>query len=75
MEETLEVQKKFQQYALDKGINIRRYHANNDIFRASKWQEACKHEKQQLIFNGVNNHHTNGLSEERIRELQDLTRT
>jgi hypothetical protein len=75
MEETLEAKAAFQQYASDKHITIKAYHADNGIFRANKWQIACKNERQQLTFAGVNAHHTNGLAEKRIRDLQDLTRT
>jgi hypothetical protein len=45
VEETLEAKAAFQQYASDKHITIKAYHADNGIFRANKWQLACKHER------------------------------
>ena len=75
MEETLEAKQAYQQHSLDKGVIIRAYHADNGIFKANDWQNACMKEGQKLIFAGVNAHFTNGLAEKRIRDLQDLTRT
>ncbi len=74
-EETIEGKKAFEQYAADRGIRIRAYHADNGVFRANKWRDACQENKQNLTFSGVNAHHTNGMAEKRIRDLQDLART
>ena len=73
-EETLEAKRAFERYSLDRGVTIKAYHADNGIFRANKWQQACIESKQRLSFTGVNAHHTNGMAEKRIRDLQDLTR-
>ena len=75
VEETLQAKKSFQQYSWDRGVKILAYHADNGIFRANEWQQACQREQQPLTFVGVSAHHTNGLAEKRIRDLQDLTRT
>ena len=73
-EETLEAKKAFELYSLNRGVTIKAYHADNGIFRAKKWQQACIDARQRLSFTGVNAHHTNGMAEKRIRDLQDLTR-
>ena len=36
-EETIEGKEAFERYALDRGVTIRAYHADNGIFRANKW--------------------------------------
>ena len=74
-EETIEGKHAFQKIMLDRGITVRAYHADNGIFRANKWRDACAKEQQGLTFAGVNAHHANGIAEKRIRDLQDLTRT
>ena len=74
-EETIEGKRAFEAFSKDRGVRIRHYHADNGIFRANKWKDECKREQQGLTFAGVNAHHTNGLAEKRIRDLQDLART
>jgi hypothetical protein len=55
-------------------VTIRAYHADNGIFRANKWMQDCENNKQRITFTGVHAHHTNGMAEKRIRDLQDLAR-
>jgi hypothetical protein len=74
-DETLEGKEAFERYARDRGITIHAYHADNGIFKAYKWVEACRIKGQGLTFAGVNAHHQNGLAERRIRELQELARS
>ena len=74
-QETIESKHAFETYAKDRGVKILNYHADNGIFRANLWQAECKKNNQGLTFAGVNAHHTNGLAEKRIRDLQDLART
>ena len=73
--ETLEVKKEFQKHIMDKGVLIKSYHTDNGIFRSNNWQQACRDERQQLTFAGVNVHFTNRMTEKRIRDLQYLTYT
>ena len=73
-EETIEVKRAFEQYAENRGVRVRAYHADNGIFKAKKWVEECRQRKQDLTFAGVNVHHQNGIAERRIRELQETTR-
>ena len=71
-EETIEAKQAFERYAAERGITIQAYHANNRVFWASKWQEACQVNKQRLTFAAVNAHHQNGIAERRICELQGM---
>jgi transposase InsO family protein len=75
-DETLEGKIALEQYSKDRGVTIQTYyHADNRIFRAHKWVEACKNKGQSLTFAGVNAHHQNGMAERRIRTLQEHART
>ena len=71
-EESVEGKKAFETMSRRRGVRIENYHADNGIFKAYKWIEACKEEKQGITFAGVNAHHQNGVAERRIRELQEL---
>ena len=75
VEENIEGKEAFERYALDRGVTVRYYHADNVIFRANKWVADCVRKGQALTFAGVNAHHQNGLAERRIREIQELART
>ena len=74
-EETIEAKTAFEQYAKSNSITVQAYHADNGIFRANLWRQACSSSGQALSFAGVNAHHQNGIAERRIRTLQDSTRT
>jgi len=74
-EETLEGKIAFERYAASHGVQVKNYHADNGIFKAHKWVQACKDGGQGLTFAGVNAHHQNGIAERRIRELQEMART
>jgi hypothetical protein len=73
-EETVEGKKAFEAYSHRHGVKIENYHADNGIFKAYKWTDACKQDGQGMTFAAVNAHHQNGIAERRIRELQDLAR-
>jgi hypothetical protein len=73
-DETLKGKIAFEAYAESRGVTIKAYHADNGIFRACKWLQACKDKRQRITFTGVHAHHTNGMAEKHIRDLQDLAR-
>ena len=72
-EDTLEVKHVFEKMATSHGIIIKQYHADNGIFRANAWvQDYQENANQHLTtYAGVDAHHTNGLSDRRIRDIQD----
>ena len=74
VEETLEAKK---YYAASHHVQILNYHADNGIFRANDWIKYFQSEPnpQGMSFSGVDDHHTNGISERRIRYIQDSGRT
>ena len=73
-EETIEAKRAFEKYAVNRGVAVQAYHADNGIFKAKKWIEECQRQKQNFSFAGVNAHHQNSIAERRIRELQETTR-
>ena len=74
-DETLESKTAFERYAINHGVPIHAYHADNGIFKANAWVKACRAKEQGLTFAAVGAHHTNGKAERRIRELQEMART
>ena len=74
-EETIEGKKAFEAFAQRHNVRIANYHADNGIFKAHQWMEACRKDQQGMSFAGVNAHHQNGHAERRIRELQELARS
>ncbi len=73
-EETIDGKKSFEAFAKRHNVQIANYHADNGIFKAHQWMEACRKDQLGMAFAGVNAHHQNGHAERRIRELQELTR-
>ncbi|KAI2497426.1 hypothetical protein MHU86_17084 [Fragilaria crotonensis] len=73
-EETVEGKRAFEAYSHRHGVKVENYHADNGIFKAYKWVDACKLDGQGMTFAAVNAHHQNGIAERRIRELQELAR-
>ena len=61
-------------YDRDIGMIIKSCHTKNGVFKANRWVESFHRGDQVLTFAGVNSHHQNGMSERRIRELQELIR-
>ena len=74
-QETLQSKQAMERYAQARNIIIKAYHADNGIFKAKEWVQACYDARQQLTFAAVGAHHANGKAERRIRELQELVRT
>jgi hypothetical protein len=72
--ETIEGKEAFERFAATHGVKVENYHADNGIFRANKWMEHCQKQSQGMTFAAVGAHHTNGLAERRIKEVQSMTR-
>jgi hypothetical protein len=71
-EETVESKKAFEAFARLHGESITRYHADNGIFQASLWLDACKASHQTITFAGAGAHDQYGVAERKIRELQEM---
>ena len=68
-EATLESKRAFEAQAARRGISIKAYHADNGIFKAKQWVDACAAAGQPLTFFRVDAHHQNGVTERKIRDL------
>ena len=75
VKETLQGKHVFELYSEKHGIKVQNYLADNGIFKAKGWVQACQQQRQGLTFAGVNAHHANGMAERRIKELQDLAQS
>ena len=73
-EETIKVKRAFEKYAMNRGVTIQAYYADNGIFKAKRWMEECQQQKQNLTSAGVNAHNQNSIAKQRIEELQETTR-
>ena len=60
VEETLDAKRAFERYSIGMGVTIRNYHADNGIFKAKGWVDACHAKEQGLTFAAVGAHHSNG---------------
>ena len=72
--DTVEGKKSFKKYARDMGVQIQHYHADNGISKIKAWVLDCQLIRQRITYAGVGAHQQNGISERRIRVLQDITR-
>ena len=73
--ETLRAKDAFELYARDRGVQIKRYHADNGRFVDNAWKEGLAQENQSITYCGVNAHWQNGIAERRIRDLKEQART
>ena len=74
-DETLEAKAAFEAFALDLGVTIKHYHADNGRFAETAFMEQVKASGQTITFCGVGAHHQNGVAERRIRDLTEHART
>jgi hypothetical protein len=49
--------------AKQEGIEIKKYHADNDIFTSKAFKEECDLKGQGYLFSGIGAHHQNGVAE------------
>jgi hypothetical protein len=72
--DTLISKRQFEQEALQCGISIESYHADNGIFTAIKWTDALKQASQGQTLSGVGGHHQNALAERAIGVVTNSAR-
>ena len=73
--DTIEAKLAFERYALQHGVSVQHYHADNCVFATKDFVDHCITQQQALTFASVNAHHQNGKAEVRIRHLQEQART
>jgi len=74
-EEAVQAKEAFENFAADKGVSIKHYHADNGIFASKGFRSAVALSGQTLSFCGVGAHHQNGICERRIQDLTQTART
>ncbi|KAL7575276.1 hypothetical protein ACA910_001801 [Epithemia clementina (nom. ined.)] len=67
--------KAWERWAADYRVTIKHYHADNGRFADNGFIQHCAMNKQSISYCGVNAHFQNGITEKRIRDLQEATRT
>ena len=75
-EDILEGKHYFERMEASHGITIKKYHSDNGIFKQNAWVQDCQERANPQIttYAGVDAPHINGLSEIRIRYIQDNIR-
>ena len=73
-EETVRAKEAFERFAHQHGVKVEHYHADNGRFHDRVWLDHVHAKGQTQSFCGVGAHHQNGVSEKRIRDLQDAAR-
>ena len=73
--ETLHAKHCFERYCQQHSIQVRHYHADNGRFADKPFLTDVENKGQTITFCAVNSHWQNGISEKRIRDLQDTART
>ena len=61
--------------AEDMGVRIHHYHADNGRFMDKGFVQDCQKQRQGLTYCGVNTQLQNGITEKKICDLQEQTRT
>ena len=72
--ETIRAKQNFEKLALDFGVMIDLYKADNGIFKANAFVNHIREHNQKLSYCGVNAHHKNGVAERAIRTVSECAR-
>ena len=73
--ETVESKHSLERLALEEGMKIKSYHADNGVFAADAFKRDCTVQTQSLTFSGVGAHHQNGVAERNIKTISQWART
>ena len=72
--ETIRAKQNFEQRALDYGVLIDSYLADNGVFQANKFVAEIRERNQKINYCGVNAHHKNAVAERSIRSISECAR-
>ena len=60
--------------AMEHGVELKRFHTDNGIFKSKAFVEALKDNYQMITKSGVGAHHQNGVAERAIGTVQAMAR-
>jgi len=72
--ETIRAKQNFEKTALDHGVIVSEYLADNGVFKANKFVKHIHERNQKIRYCGVNAHHQNGIAERSIRTVSEMSR-
>ena len=72
---TVEAKLAFERFAASHGVIIKHYHCDNGLYDTKKFKASVNMASQTISFCGVNVHHQNGRTENRIQNLTTNART
>ena len=58
--------------AMESGVELKRFHTNNGIFKSKAFVETLKDNYQMITKSGIGAHHQNGVAERAIRTVQAM---
>jgi hypothetical protein len=73
--ETVRAKQSFEKFALDNGVIVEEYMADNGVFKANAFVKHIQDHNQKLRFCGVNAHHQNAVAERSIRTVSECARS
>jgi hypothetical protein len=72
--ETLRAKHNFEQRALEHGVVVTNYLADNGTFKARQFVDKIRNRNQLIRYCGVNAHHKNGIADRAIRTVTEMSR-
>ena len=72
--ETINAKRSVEREALEHGVHVRKYHADNGVFQAAAFEQALIDDHQFISKSGVGAHHQNGVAERAIGTAQAMAR-
>ena len=72
--ETIRAKQDFEQFALNHGVLVDSYLADNGVFKANAFVQHIHTHNQRLSYCGVNAHHKNAIAERSIRTVSECAR-
>ena len=73
--ETVRDKQNFEQLALEYGVVVENYLADNWVFKASIFAQHLRDHNQKVQYCGVNAHHKNYVAEHNIHKISEISRT
>ena len=67
--ETVKAKTNFERFAMQHGVQIKRYRADNHPFKSQEFQKSLDSTRQTITFSGVGAKHQNGIAERTIQTI------